>query len=184
MSESSSVTGIPSSSSPSTVPFVPVRRPDYMWQVAACSAEASPELVATCQMYEVSCVQRWHDSGGSAACNEQKRYIAISSTYPIPKSGLTPIPGSFQYAKAFGSRSLEEGKSNEPLEMNSVMFIASCTKLMTSIAAMQCVERGQINIDDDVAELLPELAGLEILAGFDDAGNPEMRRRKNAITLR
>ena len=55
---------------------------------------------------------------------------------------------------------------------------------MTSLAAMQCVERGDIKLDDDIAALLPELARLKILQGFDDDGQPILRKRENIITLR
>lgn len=63
------------------------------------------------------------------------------------------------------------------------MFVASCTKLMTSIAALQCVERGMITLEDDVAEILPELARLGILTGSDEKGEPVIVKRKNVITL-
>lgn len=90
--------------------------------------------------------------------------------------------GSFHYAHAFGVRSLD---THEPLEMNNMLYIASCTKLMTSIAAMQCVERGLVTLDTDVAEILPELAGQGILTGFDEAsGEPILNKRQNTITLR
>ena len=65
------------------------------------------------------------------------------------------------------------------------MAIASCTKLMTSIAAMQCVERGLVALDADVVEILPELAAQGILTGFDEAtGEPIINKRQNPITLR
>lgn len=65
------------------------------------------------------------------------------------------------------------------------MYIASCTKLMTSIAAMQCVECGLVNLDTNVAETLPELAAQDILIGFDEeTGKPIINEKKNAITLR
>lgn len=65
------------------------------------------------------------------------------------------------------------------------MRIASCTKLMTSIAAMQCVERGLVTLDTDVAEILPELAAQGILTGFDEtSGEPIIKQRQNTITLR
>lgn len=63
------------------------------------------------------------------------------------------------------------------------MFVASFTKLMTSIAALQCVERGMITLEDDVAEILPELARLGILTGSDEKGEPVIVKRKNVITL-
>ena len=69
--------------------------------------------------------------------------------------------------------------------MDTIMRIASCTKLMTSIAAMQCVERGLVTLDTDVAEILPELAAQGILTGFDEAtGEPIINERQNMINLR
>ena len=71
------------------------------------------------------------------------------------------------------------------MEMDNVMLIASCTKLMTSIAAMQCIERGLATLDTDVAEVLPELAAQGILTAFDeDTGEPIIEKRRNAITFR
>lgn len=65
------------------------------------------------------------------------------------------------------------------------MVIASCTKLLTSIAAMQCVERGLVNLATDVAGILPELATQGILTGFDEAtGEPIINQRQNPMTLR
>lgn len=69
------------------------------------------------------------------------------------------------------------------MEVDTSMFVASCTKLMTSIAALQCVERGMITLEDDVAEILPELARLGILTGSDEKGEPVIVKRKNVITL-
>ena len=57
----------------------------------------------------------------------------------------------------------EEEKKNEALAVDSVMRIASCTKLLTCIAAMQCVERGLITLDEDVRPVLHELGDLDII---------------------
>lgn len=65
------------------------------------------------------------------------------------------------------------------------MWVASCTKLMTSISIMQCVERGQLKLDEDVYAVLPELKDLEILTGFDKAsGKPMLKKTTKPITLR
>ncbi|KAM0805889.1 beta-lactamase [Usnea florida] len=89
---------------------------------------------------------------------------------------------SFHYARTFGVRSLD---TQEPLEMDNIMCIASCTKLMTSIATMQCVERGLVALDTDVAKVLPELAAQGILTGFDEAsGEPIIQKRQKNMTLR
>jgi CubicO group peptidase (beta-lactamase class C family) len=70
------------------------------------------------------------------------------------------------------------------LEEDAIMLIASCTKLITTIVVLQCVERDLIGLDDDLATILPELAELEVLTGIDNKGAPELKKRKNKITLR
>lgn len=37
---------------------------------------------------------------------------------------------------------------DEPMTMDTVFWIASCTKLICTIACMQAVEQGQLNLDD------------------------------------
>ena len=45
------------------------------------------------------------------------------------------------------------------------------TKLMTAVAALQCVEAGFITLDEDVSRYLPGIGKHGILTGFDDANN-------------
>jgi CubicO group peptidase (beta-lactamase class C family) len=63
------------------------------------------------------------------------------------------------------------------------------TKLMTTVSAMQCVERGLVGLDDDVAEkLLPEFKDIEVLEDMEDDGQggekPRLRKAKGKVTLR
>lgn len=66
--------------------------------------------------------------------------------------------------------------------------MASCTKLVTSIAALRCVEQGQIGLDDDLSPILTEFKGIQILEGFktgtDGKDIPILKPAKNKITLR
>ena len=56
---------------------------------------------------------------------------------------------------------------------------------MSAIAALQCVERGQFTLDEDVTRLLPELKDIEILKGFEDGTEkPILVKSTRAITLR
>lgn len=65
------------------------------------------------------------------------------------------------------------------------MWIASCTKLMTAIAALQCVEKGLLHLDDDISNVMPEWEAPSILLGFDDAkGEPILEKAREKITLR
>lgn len=68
------------------------------------------------------------------------------------------------------------------------MWLASCGKLIGTIATMQCVERGLLNLDDDISRVLPELGELKILQGFEEGPDgkekPILVKNTKAITLR
>lgn len=55
---------------------------------------------------------------------------------------------------------------------------------MTSIAALQCVERDLIDLDDDVSEILHEFRGIQIITGFEADATPILRTAERKITLR
>jgi len=56
---------------------------------------------------------------------------------------------------------------------------------MTAIAALQCVERGQFTLDEDVTRLAPEFKGVEILKGFEkESERPVLMKAENKIMLR
>ncbi|KAI2618278.1 beta-lactamase/transpeptidase-like protein [Hypomontagnella submonticulosa] len=91
-------------------------------------------------------------------------------------SGLLPGVSAFAgdkdgkvlYSKSFGKASLKEG-TDKPFTESTIAAIASMSKLMTSIAVLQCVEDGIIDLDKDVKPLLPEIGKYGIITGFDDA---------------
>ena len=64
-----------------------------------------------------------------------------------------------------------------------MFLLASMTKLLTSIAALQLVEAGLVKLDDDVSRILPEVGEQKILKGFD-GDTPILEDRKNSLTLR
>ncbi len=85
------------------------------------------------------------------------------------------------YQGAFGRRALPDGAA---MTSDTVFWIASMTKAVTSAAAMQLVEAGKLALDDPIAETLPELAAPQVLEGFDAAGEPRLRPARRPITLR
>lgn len=85
------------------------------------------------------------------------------------------------YEGAFGERTLGSGK---PMTLDTVVWIASMTKALTSIAAVQQVERGLLDLDAPAAKVLPALGEVKVLTGFDGSGNPTVRPPKRPITLR
>ena len=106
------------------------------------------------------------------------------------KSDAAEIPGVVAmaasgkeviYQGAFGKRDL--GK-DDPMTADSVFWIASMTKAVTSAGAMQLVEQGKLSLDEPIGKLLPDLAAPQVLDGFDSTGQPVLRPAKRPITLK
>jgi methyl acetate hydrolase len=85
------------------------------------------------------------------------------------------------YEGAFGRRSLED---DVPMSFDTVFWIASMTKAITSVAAMQLVEQGRLSLDAPIGELLPGLAAPQVLEGFGADGRPRLRPAARPISLR
>jgi methyl acetate hydrolase len=84
------------------------------------------------------------------------------------------------YEGAFGRRNLAQGPEMTP---DSVFWIASMTKAVTTVAAMQQVERGRLKLDEPVSDILPELNAPQVLEGFKTDGTPRLRSATGPITL-
>jgi CubicO group peptidase (beta-lactamase class C family) len=85
------------------------------------------------------------------------------------------------YEGAFGVRRLDSGAA---MTRDTVFRIASMTKAITSVAAMQLVEQGKLSLDGPVPPIDPGLARPQVFTGFDAAGKPVLRPAKRPITLR
>ncbi|KAF9890053.1 hypothetical protein FE257_006733 [Aspergillus nanangensis] len=69
--------------------------------------------------------------------------------------------GNKFYSKAAGYDSV---LPNSPrINPHGTFWLASCSKLIGTIAALQCVDRGQIKLDEPVERVIPELASLQII---------------------
>lgn len=89
--------------------------------------------------------------------------------------------GDVLYQGAFGKRDLSKP---DAMTTDSVFWIASMTKAVTSAGAMQLVEQGKLSLDAPIGEVLPDLAKPQVLEGFDAKGEPKLRPAKGPITLR
>jgi methyl acetate hydrolase len=85
------------------------------------------------------------------------------------------------YQGAFGKRDLSKDVA---MTQDSVFWIASMTKAITSAAGMQLVEQGKLSLDEPIGKVLPDLASPQVLEGFDANGEPKLRPAKKPITLR
>ncbi len=86
------------------------------------------------------------------------------------------------YTGAFGMRDSKSGIAVTP---ESIFMIASMTKPVTSVAAMQLVEQGKLKLDEPAGSYIPELGSLQVLHGFDPAtGKPILKPATKPVTLR
>ena len=68
---------------------------------------------------------------------------------------------------------------NDTIGEKNIFKIASMTKALASVAALQLVEQGKITLDEPLDEYLPEMSSIKILNK-----NNEIIEPKNSITLR
>jgi CubicO group peptidase (beta-lactamase class C family) len=97
----------------------------------------------------------------------------------------TNTTGSFTYTRLIGTRTtLSNPTTTIPLRGDDVLYLASATKLITTIAALQCVEDGLLTLDRDLGGVAPELGAKPVLTGFTNDGEPVLEQQKGHITLR
>src|ERR1700675_3907966 len=106
------------------------------------------------------------------------------------KSDAAEIPGvvavaatskEVTYQGAFGKRDLSK---DDAITTDSVFWVPSMTKAVTSAGAMQLVEQGRLALEAPIGNVLPDLAAPQVLEGFDSQGEPKLRPARNPITLR
>lgn len=83
-----------------------------------------------------------------------------------------------------GSAGLQSSVTGAPMTTDTVCWIASMTKAVTGVAAMQQVEQGNLGLDSPAREILPQLGEVGVLTGFDADGRPQTRPPIRDITLR
>ncbi|MBP6379651.1 MAG: beta-lactamase family protein [Sphingorhabdus sp.] len=83
--------------------------------------------------------------------------------------------------EAFGQADATTGAA---MEIDTIFQIASMTKAIVSAGAMQLVESGKLDLDAPIGDLLPQLANPQVLTGFSDSGEPQLRPASRPITLR
>ena len=84
------------------------------------------------------------------------------------------------YEGAAGVRSVD---SDDPITADTMMRIASMTKMVATVAALQLVERGDLDLDAPVDTYRPEFADLPVLEGFD-GDTPRLRAPNGKATVR
>lgn len=84
-----------------------------------------------------------------------------------------------------GAYGRAEAGTSRVMTVDAIFRIASMTKAVTSVAAMQLVEEGRLALDDAAAKHLPELATVQVFESFDpETGAYRLRPPKSPITVR
>lgn len=86
------------------------------------------------------------------------------------------------YQGAFGKADVAGGR---PMTGDALFRIASMTKAVTSVAAMQLYEQSRFALDDPAERYLPDLANLMVFESFDQAtGGYKARPAAKKVTIR
>ncbi|RAH79673.1 beta-lactamase family protein [Aspergillus japonicus CBS 114.51] len=90
--------------------------------------------------------------------------------------------GAIIFSHASGKTGLGQ---EDPMTLDTIFYMASCTKLLTSIACMQLVEQGKLGLDDSdqLESLAPELRDVQVLERGADGGI-KMVAKERRLTLR
>ena len=119
-------------------------------------------------------------ANGSAKIDETLR-LGIAQRKIPAAVGMVAAGDKTIYEGAFGVRD----SSGTPVRVDSIFGIASMTKAITTVAALQLVEEGKVQLDEPVSKHLPQLANLQVLEGFDPAtSKPQLRPAKTQVTLK
>lgn len=105
----------------------------------------------------------------------------------VEKAG---IPGA---VAQFGNRGgtveaaavgVRDPASGAPMQTDTIFQIASMTKAVTTVAALQLVENGKLSLDEPASAVLPDLGAVQVVSGFADDGSAILRAPASPVTLR
>jgi CubicO group peptidase (beta-lactamase class C family) len=82
-----------------------------------------------------------------------------------------------------GAAGVRTAGGQAEMTTDTMFRIASMTKMVTTTAALQLHERGRLDLDTPVAELLPEFDDLQVLEGIDGEA-PRLRPAAGRATVR
>ena len=84
------------------------------------------------------------------------------------------------YEGAFGTLGTGDDRRAQP---DTVFLIASMTKAIASVAGLQLVERGELTLEQPVADVVPAFGELQVLEGFS-GDEPKLRPPARRATIR
>ena len=112
----------------------------------------------------------------------QAKADALTPSDPVIPGAVVAIArqGRLAYLQAVG---FQDRAKTLPMRTNSIFWIASMTKPVTSVAAMILVDEGKLELDAPVARYLPELGAMQV-ARPKEGGGFTLEPPHRAMTVR
>ncbi len=93
--------------------------------------------------------------------------------------GMTGNAAGMTWSGAAG-----DARAGMPAQIDTVFRIFSMSKAVGSTAAMILMDRGKLDADTPVADILPAFGDKQVLEGFDADGKPRLRAPRTQATVR
>ena len=122
-------------------------------------------------------------SGADRAVVPGARFDAFAEPEGLVPGAVVAIArgGKLAYLQAIG---FQDRARTVPMKTNSIFWIASMTKPVTSVAAMILVEDGKLDLDAPAARYVPELQSMRVAFQKTDPATDKMgyglERHRNA----
>jgi CubicO group peptidase (beta-lactamase class C family) len=125
------------------------------------------------------------------SCSDKTKQVALSTSEKFVKSQVDSILKTSDLPGLVAIAVVREGEklaytygdaiwgAETPISTDNIFRIASMTKLVTSIAALQLVEQDSLQLDENLSQLMPEMTSIPILTDDDEMIHPKV-----PITLR
>lgn len=112
---------------------------------------------------------------------------AVIQAAPTAGDGVPGVVAGFttdQETVYLGAAGVRDLASGTPMTTDTTFAIFSTTKALTATAALQLLESGDLDLDAPAEKYAPAIGELQVIEGFDDAGQPILRAPASKITSR
>jgi CubicO group peptidase (beta-lactamase class C family) len=117
-----------------------------------------------------------------ARLNQAFQSAVASKKVPAVGGIVLDKSGNVLYEGGFGSTNVLDPNA-APFTTNTPTMIYSCSKLVTTILALQLMEEGKLSLDDPVEKHDPDFAKIQIFEGVGEDGKPKFRDPKTKATV-
>ena len=83
-----------------------------------------------------------------------------------------------------GAAGVRRTDGDTPMTTGDAFAIFSTTKAITGTAILQLFEDGKLDLDAPAKDYAPDIGKLQVIEGFDENGEPQLRAPKRDITTR